>query len=182
MRQFHMLDKRFKTWYESKGFRFPQESEHWDNRRRYTLPRMRPRSLTPSHAYIEWLTTTCNPRLRISIDTKPLDSDPDEEEEPEHEPEIHNNQTPIHDDFWNQDIFSQLQDHQSQQHTTQNIHGSVMYEFLDNPQQNIIQPPPYTSPKNAHEPHYQSPLRYAFPSPDLCRHGSFCFIAIASAQ
>jgi len=110
MQQFHMLDKRFKTWYELKGFRFPQESEHWDNRRRYTLPRMRPRSLTSTHAYIEWLTTTCNPRLRISIDTKPSDSDPDEEE-PEHEPKIHKNQTPIHNDFWDQDIFSQLQDH-----------------------------------------------------------------------
>nr|ABD32652.1 hypothetical protein MtrDRAFT_AC150441g10v1 [Medicago truncatula] len=31
-----------------------------------------------------------------------------------------------------------------------------MYEFLDTPQQNIIQPPPYTSPRNAYEPHYQS--------------------------
>ena len=31
-------------------------------------------------------------------------------------------------------MFSQLQDHQSQPHTTQNIHGgSVMYEFLDTP-------------------------------------------------
>ena len=85
-------DKRFMTWYESNGFRFPQESEQWDNRRRYTLPRMRPRSLIPTHAYIEWLTTTCNPRLRISIDTKPSHSDPDEEEQPEHEPEIHNHQ------------------------------------------------------------------------------------------
>jgi len=107
------------TWYESNGFRFPQESEQWDNRRRYTLPRMRPRSLIPTHAYIEWLTTTCNPRLRISIDTKPSHSDPDEEEQPEHEPEIHNDQPPIHDDFWDQDIFSQLQDHQSQPQTTQ---------------------------------------------------------------
>jgi len=96
------------------------------------------------------------PRLRISIDTKPSHSDPDEEEQPEHEPEIHNDQPPIHDDFWDQDIFSQLQDHQSQPQTTQNIHGSVMYEFLDTPQQNIIQPPPYTSPRNAYEPHYQS--------------------------
>ncbi|XP_039684471.1 uncharacterized protein [Medicago truncatula] len=158
MRQFHTVDKRFKTWYQSNGFRFPIESQHWDNRRSYTLPRMQPRSLTPSHAYIEWLTTTCNPRLRISVETKPSDSDPDEQEEPEpeHEPEIHNNQTPIHDDFWDQDIFSQLQDHQSQPHTTQNIHGSVMYEFLDTPQQNIIQPPPYTSPRNAYEPQYQS--------------------------
>jgi len=31
-----------------------------------------------------------------------------------------------------------------------------MYEFLDTPQQNIIQPPPYTSPRNAYDPHYQS--------------------------
>ena len=120
----------------------PQESEHCDNRQRYTLPRMRPRSLTPTLAYIEWLTTTCNPRLRISIDTKPSDSDPDEEEEPEHIPEIHNNQAPIHDDFWDQDIFAQLKDPQSHPHTTQNIHGSVMYEFPETLQQNIIQPPP----------------------------------------
>lgn len=92
---------------------------------------MWPRSLTPTQAYIEWLTTTCNPRLRISIDTKP--SDPDEEEQPEHEPEINNCQTPIHDDFWDQDIFSQLQDPQSQPHTTQNIYGFAMHEFLDTP-------------------------------------------------
>ncbi|KEH37230.1 hypothetical protein MTR_2g436380 [Medicago truncatula] len=124
--------------------------------RRYTLPRMQPRSLTPSHAYIEWLTTVCNPRLRISIDTKPSDSDPDEEEEAEHKPEIHTNQTPIHYIFGIKTFFSQLQDHQSQPHTTQKIHGSVTYEFLDTLQQNIIQQPPYTSPRNAYEPHYQS--------------------------
>jgi hypothetical protein len=166
MRQFHKLDKRFKTWYESNGFRFPEECEHWDNRRRYTLPRMRPRPLTPTHAYIEWLTTTCNPRLTISVVTKPSNSDPDPdiEQEPERQPEIHNNQTPIHDDFWDQDIFSQLQDHQSQPHTTQNTQGSVMYEFLDTPQQNIIQPPPYTSPRNAYEPHYQSNYGYNDPN------------------
>jgi hypothetical protein len=166
MRQFHKLDKRFKTWYESNGFRFPEECEHWDNRRRYTLPRMRPRPLTPTHAYIEWLTTTCNPRLTISVVTQPSNSDPDPdiEQEPESQPEIHNNQTPIHDDFWDQDIFSQLQDHQSQPHTTQNTQGSVMYEFLDTPQQNIIQPPPYTSPRNAYEPHYQSNYGYNDPN------------------
>jgi hypothetical protein len=80
MREFHVLDKRYKTWYESNGFRFPQESQHLDNRHRYTLPRTRPRTLTHAHAYIVWLTTTCNPRLRISIDTKPSDLDLDEEE------------------------------------------------------------------------------------------------------
>jgi len=33
MRQYHKLNKRFKSWYTSNGYRFPQESEHWDNRR-----------------------------------------------------------------------------------------------------------------------------------------------------
>lgn len=31
-----------------------------------------------------------------------------------------------------------------------------MYEFLDTPQHNIIQPPPYATPRNAYVPHDES--------------------------
>jgi len=40
MRQFHKLDKWFKTWYELNGYHFSQECEHWNNQRQYTLPRL----------------------------------------------------------------------------------------------------------------------------------------------
>jgi hypothetical protein len=98
----------------------------------------------------------------IPISVKPI-SEEEPELEPEHEPEIHNTQSSLSPNFWDQDFLDRLQHPQSQPPTnqttttaTQNIHGSIMYEFLDTPQQNIIQPPPYTTPRNAYMPHYQS--------------------------
>ena len=51
----------------SNSYRFPQESEHWDNRRQHTLPRQPPRTLLLTPAYIHWFTNECNHHVKISI-------------------------------------------------------------------------------------------------------------------
>jgi len=79
----------------------------------------------------------------------------DSEPEIEPEPQNYNNQEePEPDDFWEQRFLSTLPNQTT--NTTQHTHGSIMFDFLNTPQQNIIQQPPYTSPRYDYAPHGES--------------------------
>lgn len=150
MRLYHKLDRRFRQ----SEMNLPLN--HWSNRHQYTLVGIpSPQILYPTVSYVDWL-QTINPHMHIGLENCYRCPPPPPQPQPQPEPEQPHTEHQPHqdtDDFSfslnSQNLISQLQNdfsHIPSYNTTQPTPSYPHMFDLNTPQQNIIQPPPYSTP------------------------------------